>query len=57
MTGIEPKAEIVTMANLEVDFENSKEVKEKVECDKDIQILISNVNVSSVVAKLILKTY
>ena len=35
ITGIKPK--IDTMTNLEVDFENRKEVKDKVECDKDIK--------------------
>ena len=35
ITGIEP--EIDTIRNLQVNFDNRKEVKEKVECDKDIK--------------------
>ena len=52
--GIEP--EIDTIRNFQVDFDNRKEVKEKVECDKDIKDCNSNVNVSSVVTKLTLRS-
>ena len=54
ITGIEP--EIDTIRNLQVDFDNRKEVKEKVECDKDIKDCNLNVNVSSVVTKLTLRS-